>query len=204
MRKFLFKCCLWLSVVISLFGYAIFHYDLETPENTHGVTTHITGYLLYTGKHGSITASITTEEGEYYYYKVYYNNNKWHASRDEKESLRTIFRELIDSREAVTILVSDEKNYSYIMQYGKNAQQAVEISTDSGVLFPIDGHNMDQKFRRIGMIVVASLIFIIPVATFVWSEYYGMGIFVAVDKYKKKVKKRRKKEKNKKRHEEQK
>ena len=57
-------------------------------------------------------------------------------------------------------MVSDEKNYAYVTSYGLDALQAVEVRDAEGILFSRDGHNQDQKVRRIETIIAAGLLLV--------------------------------------------
>lgn len=141
------------------FCLCIFYYDQETEKNTYAVTTHITVFSLLTSRHGGITIQLITESGVFYY-DVSYNCWAWNAVKDEKQNLTDIIQPLVDNREPVIITVSNEKNYVYVMSYGLDALQAVEIQNSRSVLFSSDGHNQDQKVRKIETIIAACVILI--------------------------------------------
>ncbi|MDY5595328.1 MAG: hypothetical protein SPF59_06695 [Oscillospiraceae bacterium] len=161
--KYLFRCVLAIIISAALITYAFVHYDQETKENTHTVTAHIDDFELLTSRHGGITVWFATDKGEYYY-KVYYNSWPWNASREKQQELTEIFQDLIVNHEAVTVTVADEKDYSYVTTYGTGAEQAVEIRNSDGILFSIDGHNSDQKGRKIQMIIAACLVVVFCIA----------------------------------------
>lgn len=159
----LFQFGLCITIVAALLVYAFVHYDQETEENTFAVTTYVTDFSLLKSDYGGIVIRFLTEDGEYFY-KVYYHSWGWNASRTKQQELTEIFQNLIANHEAVTVTVADEKDYSYIISYGADAEQAVEIKKDDGVLFSIDGHNQDQKQRKIETVIAASLILVIYIA----------------------------------------
>lgn len=171
LRKKLFHFGLCITIVAVLFTYAFVHYDQETEKNTFAVTTYVTDFSLLTSGHGGIVIWFLTEDGEYFY-KVYYNSWGWNASRTKQQELTETFQTLIANHEAVTVTVADEKDYSYIISYGADAEQAVEIKKDDDVLFSIDGHNQDQKERKIETVIAASLILII------YISYQGLMKFL--------------------------
>lgn len=168
--KNIFHFGLCIIIVVALFVYAFVHYDQETEENTYTVTAHIDDFELLTSQHGGITVWFATDKGEYYY-KVYYNSWPWNASREKQQELTEIFQDLIVNHETVTLTVADERDYSYITTYGTGAEQAVEIENSDGILFSIDGHNSDQKSRKIVTLVVAFLIL------FFYIAYQGLMKF---------------------------
>ena len=47
------------------------------------------------------------------------------------------------------------------MSYGFDALQAVEIRSSNDVIFSSDGHNKDQRIRKIETIIVACVILIV-------------------------------------------
>lgn len=171
LRKNLFHFGLCITIVAVLFTYAFVHYDQETEKNTFAVTTYVTDFSLLKSDHGGIVIWFSTEDGEYFY-KVYYNSWGWNASRTKQQELTETFQNLIANHEVVTVTVANEKDYSYIISYGADAEQAVEIKKDDGVLFSIDGHNQDQKQRKIETVIAASLILII------YISYQGLRTFL--------------------------
>lgn len=148
---------LCLGAAALLFAYAFVHYDAETEANTYPVTTRLTDYALFTSRHGGITLQLSTEAGAFYY-DVYYDSSTWNAVKEEKRVLAETLQPLANRRAEITVVVSDEKNYAYVTAYGPDALQAVEVRDAEGILFSRDGHNHDQKVRRIETITAAGLL----------------------------------------------
>lgn len=150
---------LCLGAAALLFAYAFVHYDAETEANTYQVTTHLTDYALFTSRHGGITLQLSTEAGVFYY-DVFYDSSPWNAVKEEERALTETLQPLADCRAEITVVVSDEKNYAYVTSYGLGALQAVEVRDAEGILFSRDGHNQDQKVRRIETIIAAGLLLV--------------------------------------------
>lgn len=148
---------LCLGAAALLFAYAFVHYDAETEANTYQVTTHLTDYALFTSRHGGITLQLSTEAGVFYY-DVFYDSSPWNAVKEEERALTETLQPLADCRAEITVVVSDEKNYAYVTSYGLDALQAVEVRDAEEILFSCDGHNQDQKVRRIETIIAAGLL----------------------------------------------
>ena len=151
--------CAALRATALLFAYAFVHYDAETEANTYQVTTHLTDYALFTSRHGGITLQLSTEAGVFYY-DVFYDSSPWNAVKEEERALTETLQPLADCRAEITVVVSDEKNYAYVTSYGLDALQAVEVRDAEGILFSRDGHNQDQKVRRIETIIAAGLLLV--------------------------------------------
>lgn len=150
---------LCLGAAVLLFAYAFVHYDAETEANAYPVTTRLTDYVLLTSRHGGITLQLSTEAGVFYY-DVFYDSSAWNAVKEEKRVLTETLQPLAERHAEITVVVSDEKNYAYVTSYGLDALQAVEICDAEGILFSRDGHNQEQKVRRIEMIAAASLLLV--------------------------------------------
>lgn len=158
------------TIVTFLFVYAFFHYDQETEKNTYTVKTYITTFSLLTSRHGGITIQLETESGMFYY-DAYYNSWAWNSVKDEKQKLTDVLQQLVDSQNPVVITVSDEKNYAYVMSYGFDALQAVEIRSSNDVIFSSDGHNKDQRIRKIETIIVACVVLIVFISYHAVRKY---------------------------------
>lgn len=87
------------------------------------------------------------------------------------QKLTDVLQQLVDSQNPVVITVSDEKNYAYVMSYGFDALQAVEIRSSNDVIFSSDGHNKDQRIRKIETIIVACVILIVFISYHAVRKY---------------------------------
>ncbi len=106
-----------------------------------------------------------------FYYDAYYNSWAWNSVKDEKQKLTDVLQQLVDSQNPVVITVSDEKNYAYVMSYGFDALQAVEIRSSNDVIFSSDGHNKDQRIRKIETIIVACVVLIVFISYHAVRKY---------------------------------
>lgn len=57
------------------------------------------------------------------------------------------------------------------MSYGFDALQAVEIRSSNDVIFSSDGHNKDQRIRKIETIIVACVILIVFISYHAVRKY---------------------------------
>lgn len=149
-RAFLWKNLLSdllvITVVAALVLLALIHYDQETPQNTYTESGIIYDVEEIRGKNQRWTAF--SMNGQRYYYR---------ALGSGSAKMIDQFQRVEDEKLQVTITITDEVNYSHLLDaLGKKKVVAVQSAGDLNI--PIEQHNKDQRFRQIFYLALATLI----------------------------------------------